>query len=72
MFFYSDDPVRDAERYAEALDRRLGSLPVCAVCHEAVQDEFGYQIHGKPVCARCRRYAHRARTRRLADKRAGR
>ena len=72
MFFYSDDPVWDAERYAEALDRRLDSLPVCAVCHEAVQDERCRQFQGKPICARCRRDVHRTRTRRRADQSAGR
>ena len=39
MLFMSDDPVRDAERYMNALDIRLARRPVCHCCGENIQEE---------------------------------
>ena len=68
MGYYSDDPVRDAERYAEAMDRRLECLPVCSICDDAVQDDYCYQIQGEVVCPRCMRIHYRVRTRNLVER----
>ena len=37
--FISDDPVRDAERYAEAMDILLERLPKCHCCGKRIQDD---------------------------------
>lgn len=53
MMFYSDNPVRDAERYQAAQDELLKSLPICADCDEPIQDETAYYINGEWICRRC-------------------
>lgn len=53
MMFYTDDPIRDAERYQAAQDNLLQSLPVCADCDEHIQDETAYYINGEWICRRC-------------------
>ena len=53
MRYYSDDPVRDAERYMEDQDRRLERLPVCCECGEPVQDDTAYESNGECICVRC-------------------
>lgn len=68
MGYYSDDPVRDAERYAEAMDRRREDLPVCSDCGDAIQDEYCHQVHGKVICDRCQRTNYRVRTRSLVER----
>lgn len=45
-FFYSADPVRDAERHAEEQDRQLERCPKCAHCHYEIQDERLVNIDG--------------------------
>lgn len=37
--FMSDDPVRDAERYAEAMDILLERRPKCHCCGKHIQDD---------------------------------
>lgn len=51
--FYSDDPVRDAERYYEGQDRSLERLPLCDYCGEHIQDEHFYLINGESYCKEC-------------------
>lgn len=62
MFFYSDDPVRDAERYMEEMDRRLVRFPVCCECDEPIQDEHCYEFDGEYICPSCLEAYHRKRT----------
>ena len=52
-FFYSDDPVMDAERHIEAQDEKLKKLPVCSECEQPIQDDHFYDINGEPVCHDC-------------------
>lgn len=52
-FYYSSDPVRDAERYAADQDRRIAQLPVCSYCGEPVQDMHYYQINDEVICPQC-------------------
>lgn len=52
-FFYSDNPVRDAERHQAAQDRRLARLPVCADCDHPIQDERAFYINGEWICQNC-------------------
>lgn len=51
--FWSDDPVRDAERYFDDQDRRLERRPVCCYCEEHIQDEHYYLINGDAYCKGC-------------------
>lgn len=45
MFFYSDDPVRDAERYWDYMDKQvILNCPVCEVCGEPIEDEYSYNF----------------------------
>lgn len=39
MLFYSDDPVRDAERYIAYQDAQLAKRPVCHCCGENIREE---------------------------------
>lgn len=51
--FYTDDPIRDAERHQAAQDRQLAQLPVCADCDHPIQDETAYYINGEWICRDC-------------------
>ena len=39
MWFMSDDPARDAERYIDAREIRLARRPICHCCGENIQEE---------------------------------
>lgn len=45
---WTDDPVRDAERYWAELDRE----PVCDRCGETLEGH-GYRIGGDLICPAC-------------------
>lgn len=60
--YYSDDPARDAERYAADQDRRLAQLPVCSDCGEPVQDDHFYQINDEVICPNCMESNYRKNT----------
>ena len=45
--FYSDNPVRDAERYLAAQEERLERYPKCSHCGEAIQDDELFDINGE-------------------------
>lgn len=51
--YYSDDPVRDFERYERAQAKRLSELPVCDFCDEPIQGEYYYSINGDNICPKC-------------------
>lgn len=51
--YYSDDPVRDFERYDAEQNRRIEQRPHCADCGEAIQDETAYYINGEFICKTC-------------------
>lgn len=46
-FFYSGDPVRDAERYLAAQDEEAEKYPVCAHCDEPITDEKLFDLDGE-------------------------
>lgn len=50
---WTDDPVRDWDRYCEAQDEWLATRPVCDQCKTAIQDDFYYNIMGEKWCAQC-------------------
>lgn len=52
--FFTDDPVRDAQRYYEEKEQELERLPKCADCGEPIQDEYCVEIgEGKYICEHC-------------------
>ena len=53
MFFLTDDPVSDADRYFSERDAELEKLPVCADCGEPVQDDHFYLINDGVICPNC-------------------
>ena len=53
MMFYSDDPVRDYDRYCDEQERWLKKLPVCCECEEHIQQESAVRIDGEWYCDAC-------------------
>ena len=51
-FFYSDNPILDAERHQAALDRRLAELPVYDNCDNPIQGHY-YEVNGGNICPEC-------------------
>jgi formylmethanofuran dehydrogenase subunit E len=56
---YSDDPIRDFERYDSGQARELRRLPVCAECGEPIQDEHCFEINDELICEQCLNQNHR-------------
>ena len=52
-FFYTDNPVLDAERYEDAQERELQKLPVCCKCKNRIDDDACYQIDEDIYCEKC-------------------
>lgn len=50
---WTDDPIRDAETFANDADRWLEARPVCCQCGEHIQDEDAYEICGDMYCDDC-------------------
>lgn len=63
VFYYSDDPVRDAERVMEAQERQMDHLPRCVHCGYPIQSEYLFRIGGDSVCPVCLEDYYRAPTR---------
>lgn len=62
MFYPTDDPIADYDRYdAEqaALDELL---PVCCDCGERIADEFCYELNGTILCEDCLKRSCRRQT----------
>ena len=54
MFFYSDDPHKDFDRWDAECERRRALLPVCSECGEPVTSEFYYLFDGGLlICEDC-------------------
>ena len=60
--FYSDDPVRDAERHLEDQDRQAEKLPVCSDCGGPIYDDHYYLINDEVICQSCLDDNYRKRT----------
>ena len=53
MFFYSDDPERDLDRYEMAREKELEKLPKCSECGEPITEENFYLINDEYICECC-------------------
>lgn len=51
--FYSDDPVRDFDRYDAEQARNARKRPVCECCGDHITDEFAYNFDGDWICQDC-------------------
>lgn len=51
--YYTDDPVRDAERYFSDCEAELEKLPKCSYCGRAIQTEKCYEIADELYCPKC-------------------
>ena len=61
--FYSDDPVKDYERYDARQQRRLARRPRCCECHDYIQDDVCYEKdNGDLICPRCLEANHERNT----------
>lgn len=47
MFYYSGDPVRDAERHMAEQEERLERYPKCSHCGEPISDERLFNFNGE-------------------------
>lgn len=53
--FYSDDPVRDFDRYDMAMAQREARLPQCEECGKTIHDDMFFEIDGEIHCENCMR-----------------
>lgn len=51
--YFTDDPVKDHDRYQEEQDKQLQKLPKCSICDEPIQDDHLYEINDEVVCEEC-------------------
>ncbi len=51
--YYTDDPIRDYERYSLEQEEKLNRLPRCSECDEPIQEETCYEINDEYICERC-------------------
>lgn len=57
--YYSDNPVRDAERYYNNLEKQAEQLPVCSECGYRIDGEIAFEIGGGYICEDCLIENHR-------------
>lgn len=51
--FYTDDPVKDHDRYQEEKDNQLQKFPKCSICDYHIQDDYLYEINDELICEKC-------------------
>ena len=51
--FYSDDPVRDFDRYDMAQAMKEARLPVCDKCKKRIHDDIYFEIDEEILCEKC-------------------
>ena len=51
--YYTDDPLRDFDRYDMAMAQREARLPKCEKCGKPIDDDFFYEIDGEILCEKC-------------------
>ena len=62
--FYSDDPVRDFDRYDMAMAQREAKLPECenrGCTHRKIRGEIFFDIEGEILCESCMRERYERR-----------
>lgn len=51
--FYSDDPVRDFDRYDAYQAQQEAKLPQCEKCGKPIHDDVYYEINNEILCESC-------------------
>lgn len=51
--FYTDDPVKDYDRYDKEQQAKLDKLPRCSECDEPIQSEKCYEFNDELICPEC-------------------
>jgi formylmethanofuran dehydrogenase subunit E len=62
MSFYSDDPIRDYDRYDAQREKQLEDFPRCSECDKYICDDFYYEFDGEIICEDCLCDNHRKST----------
>lgn len=53
VFYRTDDPVKDAERYDAEQEAELKKMPKCSKCGEHIQDGYLFDIEDTLYCEEC-------------------
>lgn len=53
MPIWTDNPVRDAERYFAEKEEELEALPECDMCGHPIQSIYLYEVFGQCICEDC-------------------
>ena len=51
--FYTDDPVKDFDRYDEEQTTKFKQLPLCSYCCDPIIDDYLYEINDEVICEGC-------------------
>ena len=44
--YFTNNPLRDFERYEAEQEENAQKLPLCEICGERIHDEYGYCVDG--------------------------
>lgn len=53
VFYRTDDPAADFDRYDAEQQKQLEKCPKCSMCCEYIQDEHFYEINDEVICEEC-------------------
>ena len=53
VFYRTDDPAADFDRYDAEQQKQLEKCPKCSMCDEHIQDEHYYEINDEVICEEC-------------------
>lgn len=52
--YYTDNPVRDLDRFQRAEARAAARRPKCCVCGEAIWEDGSLMLNGRRYCEECK------------------
>lgn len=53
VFYRTDDPAADFDRFDAEQQKELEKCPKCSMCDEYIQDDYFYEINDEVVCEEC-------------------
>lgn len=56
---YTDDPIKDYDRYLSEQEADLDKLPRCSECGQPITDEEAYLINDEIICEHCMEHEHK-------------
>lgn len=59
MMYFTDEPLRDFERYDAEQQDMLFKLPKCSECGEHIQSDELYEFNDEFICPECLEHNHR-------------